>query len=160
MYQSEFTHQTIKETQIDMLKIIISEGEEVENLLEVNNISAVIKYPLLGSSDLVPTEIGKKHMDQMMLRPNPKLEKTHYSRLYNYVVGDIKKNEMRESLDIYNQVENCIERLRENPFSKRCVITLWSPPDTSDPYALSWTFSQLMIRNGKLIMTNFGYNIF
>ena len=90
MYQPDHTFRTIKEAYVDLLKIILDEGEEVENLLEINNISVVIEHPLLNHIDLFEnvTPIAAKHMDQMLLKPNPDLPKTHYERLHNYVVPD------------------------------------------------------------------------
>jgi thymidylate synthase len=156
MYVPDNSVNTIKEAQIDILELILDEGKEVENLLEINNISASILHPLRDSEKLFEhvTKIAEKHMDQMMLKPNPKLPKTHYGRLHEWV-------EMNEDIEghlykrYYDQITEVIARLKENPFSKRCVLTLWQPQDISDPYALSWVFSQLMIRDGKLIMTNF-----
>jgi thymidylate synthase len=156
MYVPDNSVNTIKEAQIDILELILDEGKEVENLLEINNISASILHPLRDSEKLFEhvTKIAEKHMDQMMLKPNPKLPKTHYGRLHEWVEmdEDIEGNLYKR---YYDQITEVIARLKENPFSKRCVLTLWQPQDISDPYALSWTMSQLMIRDGKLIMTNF-----
>jgi thymidylate synthase len=88
-----------------------------------------------------------------MLKPNYKLEKTHFERLHNFMVG--KRFMEEEDVTEYDQVEEVIERLKENPFSKRAVLTLWSPEDCKDKYALSWTFSQLFIRDNKLIITSY-----
>lgn len=157
MYVPEYGYNTIKEAQKELLHEILNNGEEVENLLEINNISIFIEHPLKDHEELFKnvTPIAAKHMDQMMLKPNPELSKTHYDRLHNYVVGDKNKHEVGENLILYDQIKECIKRLKENSFSKRCVMTLWSPEDTDDKYALSWVMSQLMIREGKLIMTNF-----
>jgi len=156
MYVSQNSNDNIKDAQLEILRLILDEGETVENLLEINNITMCILNPLKDSESLYNhvTEISAKHMDQMMLKPNPKLPKTHYGRLHEWA-------EMDEDVEgspykrYYDQITEVITRLKENPFSKRCVITLWQPQDTSDPYALSWVFSQLIIRNGYLIMTNF-----
>jgi len=155
MFAPNYAYKTIKEAQLELLKTLLENGEEVENLIEVNNISVLIKEPLTESDELFDdiTKIGKKHLSQMLLQPDPNLEKTHHSRLHNFLVG--KSSEVGEDVVSYDQIKEIILRLKENPFSKRCVITLWQPHDTTDPYALSWVFSQLMIRNGKLIMTNF-----
>jgi thymidylate synthase len=156
MYIPNIFYKTIREAQVELLYQISHEGIEVEDTFEVNNISICITNPFLNSEELKNvTPIAAKHMDQMLLKPNPDLPKTHYERLHNYVVGDKQKHEMRENLVSYNQIKECIERLKENPFSKRCVLTLWSPEDVSDKYTLSWTFSQLLIRDNKLIMTNY-----
>lgn len=156
MFVPEYGYNTIKEAQKELLYEILNNGEEVENLLEINNISVFIEHPLKDHEELFKniTPIAAKHLDQMLLKPNPELVKTHYSRLHDW--HQIKdEDKIAEEITKFDQVKECIERLKENPFSKRCVMTLWQPNDTSDPYALSWTFSQLMIRDGKLIMTNF-----
>lgn len=148
MYGADIKFKTIKEAQIDVLRLILSEGEEIEETLEVNNISICVDNPELCDEDLsdLVTPIAAKHMSQMMLEPNPKLEKTHYTRLYNW-----------ETIPFYeiDQIEEVIKRLKENPSSKRCILTLWQPQDIEDKYALSWTFAQLLIRDNKLIITNY-----
>ncbi len=157
MYIPEHSFKTIKEAQADLLKLILEEGEEIEDTLEINNISVYISNPLLNSEELFKdiTSTAEKHCSQMMLEPNPKLEKTHYGRLHNFLVGNKKIHEIGENLVSYDQIEEVIKRLKENPFSKRCVLTLWSPEDVNDKYALSFVFAQLFIRNNKLIMTNY-----
>jgi len=157
MYVSDYVNKTIKEAQIEILKIVLNDGETIEDTLELNNISICIKSPLRDTYDLFDnlTPIAKKHMEQMMLEPDPNLPKTHYERLHNYVVGDKIICEIGENLVSYDQIEEVIKRLKENPLSKRCILTLWSPEDINDKYALSWTFAQLLIRNNKLIMTSF-----
>jgi thymidylate synthase len=147
MYAPDYAFKTIRETQIELLHQILYGGDEIEDTLEVTNISICIEHPNPKEdlSDLV-TPIAEKHMDQMMLKPNYKLEKTHFERLHNWETIPLCE---------IDQVEEVIERLKENHFSKRCVLTLWQPNDISDKYALSWTFSQLFIRDNKLIMTNY-----
>ncbi len=154
MYAPDYAQKTIREAQKELLNEILYGGDEIEDTLEINNISVCIEHPNPSEdlSDLV-TLIAEKHMDQMMLKPNYKLEKTHFERLHNFPVGIRFGNE--ENVIEYDQVEEVIERLKENTFSKRCVLTLWSPEDCKDKYALSWTFAQLFIRNNKLIMTNY-----
>jgi thymidylate synthase len=148
MYIPEYKYKTIKEAQQEILYSIFIEGREIENTFEINNVSLCITNPLLIDREysLNSTLISEKHMDQMLLKPNPKLEKTHYDRLHSFGI---------KGYGSYDQIEEVISRLKENPFSKRCVLTLWHPEDVSDEYALSWTMTQLMIRDNKLIFTNF-----
>lgn len=155
MYFPDNAYTTIKEAQIDLLRLILYGGNDIEDTIEVNNISVCITNPLLNTEELFEnvTPIALKHMDQMLLKPNYELEKTHFERLHNYFV--IKHNEVGDDIIEFDQVEEIIDRLKENPFSKRCVLTLWEPNDISDKYAMSWTFSQLFIRDNKLIITNY-----
>ncbi|MDP3013959.1 MAG: thymidylate synthase [Candidatus Subteraquimicrobiales bacterium] len=162
MYKNNEAFKTIKDAHKEILKLILDEGTEVENTLEVQNISLCFDFPLRFHGNLFEnvTPIAAKHMVQMLLKPNPELPKTHYGRLHNFLVG--KSDEVGEVVVSYDQIEEVIKRLKENPLSKRCVLTLWQPQDVSDEYALSWVVSQVMIRDNKLIMTNYfrGCDIF
>lgn len=155
MYVPDRGYKTIREAQEEILYEIIKNGEEIEDTLEINNISVFIEKPMLHHGNLfeIITPIAEKHYSQMMLESDPKLDKTHYERLHNFLIG--KSDEVGEDVVSYDQIEEVIKKLKENPFSKRCVLTLWSPEDVNDKYALSWTFAQLFIRDNKLIITNY-----
>ena len=156
MYIPDYGFRTIKDAQLELLVAILENGDEVENLLEINNVSMMITKPLEESDELYNniTKTGRKHLDQMLLKPNPELVKTHYARLHDW--HQIKdEDKITEEISKFDQVKECIERLRENPFSKRCVMTLWSPEDINDPYAFSFALCQLLIRNNKLIITSY-----
>jgi thymidylate synthase len=156
MFAPDYGFKTIKEAQIELLHEILNNGDEVEDTIEIDNISVCIFHPLLNSEKLIEdiTPIGKKHLSQMMLESNSNLEKTHYSRLHDWhQIKDADK--YAEEITKFDQVEEVIKKLKENPFSKRCVITLWQPQDINDAYGFSYIFSQLFIRNNRLIMTNY-----
>lgn len=155
MFTTEYAYKTIKESYNDLLEIVINEGKKVENTLEVANVSICITKPLLLSENLLEllTQIAEKHYSQMMIEPDQNLEKTHHSRIHNFLIG--KSNEMGEDVVSYDQIEEVIKKMKENPFSKRAVITLWQPQDINDKYAFSYVLSQLLIRDEKLIITNY-----
>ena len=155
MYAPDNFYKTIRRAQKELLELILEEGEEVEETLEITNISVCFINPELYKEDLsdLVTPIAKKHMSQMMIEKNCKSNKTHYERLHIFKV-DIYDN-IGDHIHYIDQIEEVIKKLRENPLSKRCVLTLWSPEDCNDKYATSWVFSQLFIRNNKLIMTNY-----
>lgn len=145
MFIPKYSNKTIKIAQIELLKSILLEGEDIEETKELNNIFAVIREPLFESEKLFDdvTPIGKKHLSQMMLEPNPDLEKTLHKRLHNFMSVEC------------DQIEEVIKRLKQNPLSKRAVLSLWSPNDINDKYAPPWISSQFLIRENKLIMTTF-----
>ncbi len=151
MYVTDYKYKTIRRAQFELLKQIVDEGDDIEEIKEICNIFVIIDNPLLYSEDIseLVTPIAKKHMAQMMLEPNPNLEKTLYKRLHDITI--VKKLTILS----YDQIEEVIKRLKENPNTKRAVLTLWSPEDTNDKYAPPWISSQLMIRDNKLIMTNY-----
>ena len=156
MYIPDHGYGTIRSAQKDLLELVLDEGEEVEDTFEINNISVYINNPNLCSEDLsdLVTPIAQKHMSQMMIEKDCKSDKTHYNKLYNNITAILDEYELSTFVS-YNQVEEVIKKLKENPFSKRCVLTLWSSEDVNDKYATSWVFSQLFIRDNKLIMTNY-----
>ncbi len=156
MYIPDYKYKTIRYAQRDLLKTIIEYGEDIEETKEICNTFVIIDNPLLYLEDLseLVTHIAKKHMAQMMLEPNPKLEKTLHGRLHNFMMGF--ENDIGDDFVVsYDQISEVLKRLKENPFTKRAVLTLWSPEDTNDKYAPPWISSQLMIRDNKLIMTNY-----
>jgi len=155
MYSPDNSYKTIRKAQRELLQLILDEGEEVEETLEITNISVCFINPCLYLEDLdnLVTPIAQKHMSQMMIEKNCKSDKTHYERLHIFKV-DIYDNN-GDHTHYIDQIEEIIKKLQENPLSKRCVLTLWSPEDCNDKYATSWVFSQLFIRNNKLIMTNY-----
>jgi thymidylate synthase len=148
MYTPNNTFKTIREAQIYLLQEILHSGDVIEDTLEINNISVCITHPMLYHGNLFEnvTPIAEKHMSQMMIEKDCKSDKTHYNRLHNWETIPLCE---------IDQIEEVIKKLKENPFSKRCVITLWSPEDINDKYALSFTFCQLFIRNNQLIITNY-----
>lgn len=148
MYSPDHGYSTIRKAQKELLRLILDEGDEIEETLEINNISVFINNPKLCSENLsdLETPISKKFMSQMMIEKDCKSDKTHYDRLHNW-----------DTIPFYSidQIEEVIKKLKENPFSKRCVLNLWSAEDVNDKYALPWVCSQLFIRDNKLIMTNY-----
>ena len=168
MYVPEDCYNTIREAQLVILKEILDNGKKIEETLEINNISICIRLPLKDTYKIFEnvTPVAAKHMDQMILKSIPNLDKTHYERLHNWKERKYQSECIKEFKQLspisdqivmmhYDQIKEVIKRLKENPFSKRAVLTLWSPEDVNDEYAMPWVSSQLMIRENKLIMTNF-----
>ena len=95
-----------------------------------------------------------------MLESDPTLEKTHYKRLYYW--DQINDSFLKydgecpfcgfENIS-HDQITSVIKKLKEKPETRRAILTLWQPQDISDPYALCWTFAQILIRKGRVIMT-------
>lgn len=157
MYIPEYSYKTIKRAQIELLKATLLQGEDIEETKELNGIFAIIREPLFESEKLFDdiTPIGKKHLSQMMLEPNPKLEKTLYERLHEFEIRKFDNDFGLSYSYSYNQIEEVIKRLKQNPLSKRAVLSLWSPSDINDKYAPPWISSQFLIRGNKLIMITF-----
>lgn len=146
--------ETIREAQLAILNNILHRGELVDDTIELNNIVLTITNPLKDSERLLETltKTGAKFYRQMMLEPDPKLEKTHYERLHDHkeLTEDGSFSIMIQHCD---QIKEVIAKLKEKSETRRAILTLWQPQDIHDPYALCWTFAQLLIRNNRLIMT-------
>lgn len=147
---------TIRDAQLAILDDILHSGELVEDTIELNNVTLTISDPLEKSEKLFKTltNTGAKFYKQMMLEPDPKLEKTHYNRLHDHkeLTEDGSLSIMIQHCDQVNEV---IAKLKEKSETRRAILTLWQPRDIFDPYALCWTFAQILIRKGRLQITVF-----
>lgn len=156
MFQYTEPFETIREAQLSLLDDILHSGDLVEETIEINNVVMTITNPLKYSGNLLGemTKTSQKFYSQMMLEPDPNLEKTHYCRLNDWreILEDKSTSILTQH---FNQIQEVINKLKEKSTTRRCVISLWKPQDVSDPYALCWTHAQLLLRRGRLDITVF-----